>query len=204
MFKRTMNAILFLTLIFVNGKSVLASPNLLDRLLVEVSGKSYSQKHLETYVLLRSIAMGEPSRRGLPSPETWVEAIEIFKDDMIVVTQLENDQGKNDSFLPDSKKISEAQKALSEAQSKDKEIDAFIRQRGLSDSDLLKVLMTVLRVEGYVRSRMQLAQTKSNDDQGPIFAKIDRDADWFKALQKSVAYRYYLGAKEYKPLASLR
>ncbi len=204
MLKRIMIAFLFLTFFLHNGKSVLASPNLLDRLVVEVSGKSYSQKDLETYILLRTIAMGEGARRGLPSAETWLEHMETFKNEMIIVTQLENDQTKLDSFLPDSKKISEAQKALSDAQSKEREVDTFIRQRGLTDADLSKVLTSILRVEGYARSRMQLTQTRTNDNQGPGFIKLDRESEWFKALQKTVAYRYYLGAKEYKPLTTLR
>lgn len=182
----------------------MGAPLLVDRLIVEVSGKSYSQKQLEVYTLLRTIAVGEPARSGLPSPELWATQVEKFKNEMVIVTQLENDQTQMESFLPDAGRVAAAAKALSEAQSKDKEVDAFIRQRALSDSDLNKVLTTIFRVEGYARSRQQLTQTRISDDQGLSFTNLDPSMEWFQTLLKSTAFRYYSLAKEYKALAPLR
>lgn len=196
--------ILCLTLFVILLPKLSAAPVLVDRLVVEMSGKSYSQKQMEVYTLLRTIAMGEPARSGLPSSDLWAVQLEDFKNAMIIVTQLENEPTKMESFLPDSQRLIEAEKALSEVQSKDKEVDAFIRQRGLSDADLNKSLTMILRVEGYTRSRQQLAQMRPIDEKGPNFVKLDPSLPWFQALLKGVAYRYYSFAKEYKTLSPLR
>lgn len=202
--KRIIDAFLCLTFFFLSSSQGFSTPVLVDRLLLEISGKSYSQKQLEVYTLLRTIAMGEPARSGLPSGEKWSEQLENFKNEMVIVTQLENDQTKLDSFLPDTKTLTDGEQALNTAQSKDAEVDAFIRQRGLTDSDMSKLLTMIFRVEGYTRSRLQLTQTRSADDKGPNFIKLDPSAEWFQALLKATAYRFYAQAKVYKPLASLR
>src|SRR5690242_17576020 len=106
------NFICLIVAFFVSA-TLMAEHSLLDRLLVEINGKSYSQKQLETYMLLRTIAMGEDLNKAFPSAESWSEKVEQFKNEMIVYSQLENDQQKLDSFAPDSKKVQDAETALS-------------------------------------------------------------------------------------------
>ncbi|RZA17805.1 MAG: hypothetical protein EOP10_22075 [Proteobacteria bacterium] len=202
--KRTITHILCLTLYMFLKSTASAAPLLVDRLIVEISGKSYSQKQLEVYGLIRTIAMGEAASLGLPTSERWPEQVETFKNEMIIVTQLENDQTKLDSFLPEASKVSDAVKALNAVQGKDSAVDAFIRGRSLSESEITKTLTTIFRVEGYTRSRLQLSQTRSLDDQGPSFIKLDPNAEWFLSLQKATAFRYYSQAKEYRALSPLR
>ncbi len=199
-----MNAILFLIALVVTERKISAAPVLVDRLIVEISGKSYSQKQLEVYHLLRTIAVGDDVRKGLPSEANWAQVLESFKNEMIVITQLENDQTKLDSFLPDTAKLDAAHKAVLDRQNKDKDVDTFLRQRALTDSDIHKVLTMIFRVEGYARSRLQLSSARTIDEQGPDFIQLDPALDWFQALQKATAYRFYLQAKTYQSLAPLR
>ncbi|MBC7659773.1 MAG: hypothetical protein H7249_08695 [Chitinophagaceae bacterium] len=191
---------LFMTFLF--SAALMAEQSMLDRLIVEISGKSYSQKQLEVYVLLRTIAMGEGVKRGLPSAETWAEHVENFKNDMIVYTQLENDQQKLDSFVPDFKNVATAEKALVSAQAKDPALDAFIRQRQLTEAEISRILTILFRVEAYTKNRLQLSALKTNEESS--FISIDPKTDWFVALSKATSYRYYAHAKDYKTLTPFR
>ena len=197
-----MKKFLCLAMYLLFSATLMAEQFLLDRLIVEISGKSYSQKQLEDYNLLRTIAMGDGPRQGLPSPEKWPEQVEQFKNDMIVYNQMENDQQKLDSFAPDSKKVQAAEKALVAAQVGDPDLDKFIRQRQLTEAEISRILMVVFRVEGYTRNRLQLSAVKTNEEN--VFTRIDPKADWFQALTKATAYRFYFQAKGYKVLAPFR
>jgi hypothetical protein len=202
--KRIIAWVLCLTLYMFLKTYAAAAPLLIDRLIVEIGGKSYSQKQLEIYGLIRTIAMGEPANLGLPNSERWPEQVESFKNEMIIVTQLENDQTKLDSFLPEAAKVGEALKALTALQSKDPAVDAFIRGHSLSESQISQTLTTIFRVEGYTRSRLQLSQTRSIDDREQGFVKLDPKAEWFQSLQKATAFRFYSQAKDYKAVSPLR
>jgi hypothetical protein len=189
-------------MIFFCSATLMAEQSMLDRLIVEINGKSYSQKQLETYELLRTIAMGDDARGALPSSAKWPDLVEQFKNEMIVYTQLENDQQKLESFAPDSKRVQDAETALSSAQSKSPEIDHFIRGRHLSEAEISRIFSILFRVEAYTRSRQQLSAAKTQDEN--TFVKLDPKADWFLALAKSTAYRYYSKAKVYAALVPYR
>ncbi len=178
--------------------TLLAEQFLLDRLIVEINGKSYSQKQLETYMLLRTIAMGEELNNAFPTAANWPEEVEQFKNEMVVYTQLENDQQKLDSFAPDSKKVQDAETALASLQSKNSQLDRFLRQRQLTEGDIAKILTSIFRIEGYTKSRQQLTAAKTQDDIS--FVRIDPNADWFQALSKATAFRFYAKAKEFGTL----
>jgi len=175
--------------------TLMAEQVLLDRLIVEINGKSYSQKQLETYMLLRTIAMGEEWRKGIPSSQTWPEVVEQFKNEMVVNTQLENDQQKLDSFAPDSKRVQDAETLLASLQSKNSELDKFLRQRQLTEAEIARVLTRVFRIEAYTKSRLQLSAAKTQDDDA--FVRLDPSADWFQALSRATAFRFFVKAKEY-------
>lgn len=191
-----------LVMYFFVSATLMAEQSLLDRLIVEINGKSYSQKQLETYELLRTIAMGDEPRSGLPSSERWAQQVEQFKNEMIVYTQLENDQQKLESFAADSKKMQDAETALGSAQGKNPELDHFIRGRQLSEADISRVFLMVFRVEAYTKSRQQLTAAKTQDDNS--FTQLDPKADWFQALSKATAYRFYTRAKDYAALVPYR
>ncbi|RYZ50576.1 MAG: hypothetical protein EOP07_22725 [Proteobacteria bacterium] len=197
-----MKKIICLVMFFFVSATLMAEQMTLDRLIVEINGKSYSQKHLETYILLRTIAMGEEPRRALPSAENWAEHIEQFKNEMIVYTQLENDPQKLESFAPDSKRVQDAESILTSLQSKNSELDKFIRQRQLSEANISEILTMVFRVEAYVKSRLQLAAARSQDESA--FTRLDPTADWFLALAKATPYRFFAKAKDYVALMPFR
>ncbi|MBC7531950.1 MAG: hypothetical protein H7318_10260 [Oligoflexus sp.] len=191
-----------LVMYFFFSATLMAEQSLLDRLIVEINGKSYSQKQLETYELLRTIAMGEEPRSGLPSSKSWTAQVEEFKNEMIVYTQLENDQQKLESFAPDSKRVASAEMALTNAQGKFPELDRFIRGRQLSEADISRIFAMLFRVEGYTRSRQQITAAKTQDENA--FTRLDPEADWFLALAKATSYRFYTKAKDYVALVPYR
>ncbi len=182
--------------------SLMAEQILLDRLIVEINGKAYSQKQMEIYELLRTIAMGEAAANGLPAANRWNAQLESFKNDMVVYTLLENDQQKLESYAPDPKRVLEAEHVLVTKQASDKELDQFIRQRQLSEADISRILTQIYRIEGFVKSRAQLSASKTTDE--AAFAQLDPNADWFLALARTTAYRYYNKAKEYRPLVPFK
>lgn len=197
-----MKRLLWFALLLMYTSTVMAEPALLDRLIVEINGKSYSQRQIEVYQGLRTIAMGELSGKALPEADTWMQAVESFKNEMVVYSLIESDAQRMESFQADLKKLQEARQNLERWQQSNKSFDEFVRQRQVTEAEIERILSIVFRVQAYVHSRVQLSAEGSTDEKR--FLSIDPTADWFESLQKLTSYRFYRKAKDFVPLRPFR
>jgi hypothetical protein len=197
-----MKLLLWFGPLLMYASTLMAEPVLLDRLIVEINAKSYSQRQIEIYQGLRTIAMGETPAKALPHADTWAGTLETFKNEMMVYSLIESDAQRLESFQADQKKLEEGEKSILRWQQSDKAFDDFVRRRGLTEAEIVRVLITVFRVQAYVRSRVQLISQGSGED--GKFLSIDPMADWFQSLQKLTSYRYYGKARDYIPLVPFR
>ncbi len=183
--------------------SLRAEPRMLDRLILEINGKSFSQRQIEIYHSVRTIAGGSRSRKALLDTATWKSAVETFKNEMIVFASIEGDQTRNDSFQADNRALQWAEKEIQKVQLEDKELLAFFKRQGVTEAELQKNLVTIFRIQAYVRSRLQVLNQDS-DLSAKDLLDIDPDSDWFASMQKATPYRFYDRAKEFQALQVAR
>lgn len=186
--------------------STIAEPRLLDRLILEISGKSFSQRQIEVYHSLRTLAAGEAPSKALLNPENWKGAIERFKNEMLVYANIESDAQRMESFQPDQAAMKAAALRVQAVQLEDRSIQDLFKRLGLREGEIVQELLIIYRVEAFVRSRALV--TASNREDNPSLSPIDPKSDWFLAMQRLTPYRFYDGATEFAalagPLAGLR
>ncbi len=195
--------LLWLLVYLLAATSAVAQPRMLDRLILEINSKSYTQRQIEIYHALRTIAVGEPLAKALPSASGWSEAVEIFKNEILVYSNIENDPQRMESFQPDNKALQEAEALVQKAQLEHDPFREFLRRHQVSDTEIIRNLLTFFRVQAYVRSRIQVI-TPATGGLAPAAFSIDAKSDWFSALQRTTPYRLYDRAREYKVLEPKR
>jgi|GEM_PF-6691665 hypothetical protein len=179
--------------------SIVAEPRMLDRLILEINSKSYTQRQIEIYHALRTIAMGEPIAKALPSSSGWKDAVEIFKNEILVYSNIENDPQRMESFQPDNKALQEAEALVQKAQLEHDGFRGFLRGYQVSETEIIRNLLTFFRVQAYVRSRIQVIGPTAGGSVPPLLS-IDAKSDWFSSLQRMTPYRLFDRAKEYRPI----
>lgn len=191
-----MRSLLCFLVISVYSMSTLAKARTFDRLVLEINGKSFSQRQIEVYQALRTIAIGEPSDKGLPGPEGWILALESFRDEMMVYINIENDAEKMDMLQGNSKAIGQVQEKLEALVTTDDKWRDFRRRYSISDSEAWRQLNRMFKVQAYLESRVRPAGTGQGGISG--YRRIDRTAEWFVTLFHATPHRLYDKAREYQ------
>jgi hypothetical protein len=172
-----------------------------DRLVLEINGRSYSQRQIEVYQALRSIAMGEPSSKGLPTSDAWLMSLESFRDEMMVYLNIENDAEKMESLQVNSKAIRQVQERLQALVAADNKWRDFFRSYSIGDKQVTDELIRMFKVQAYLESLVRPAGT----GQGGMvrYRKIDPKEDWFLSLFHATPHRLYDRARDYRVIQPL-
>lgn len=182
--------------ICVYSMSTLANARTYDRLVLEINGKSYSQRQIEVYHALRTIALREPSGKGLPDSDGWLRSVDTFRDEMMVYINIENDAEKMDSLQADNKAIQAIQEKLEALVAADDKWRDFRRRYSISDREVTENLVRMFKIQAFLESRVRPAGT----GQGGIseYRKIDTAAPWFVTIFHATPHRLYDRAREYQ------
>ncbi|HET9240574.1 MAG TPA: hypothetical protein VFO10_25140 [Oligoflexus sp.] len=196
-----MRSLLCFLVICVYSMSTLAKPRTLDRLILEINGKSYSQRQMEVYQALRTIAAGEPSDKGLPGPDTWSSAIDSFRVEMMIYINIENDAEKMEKLPVDSKAIRQVQEKLEALVATDDKWRDFHRRYSISDREVTEHLIRMFKVQAYLESRGRPATPGQGVSTG--YRKIDVTESWFVTLFHATPHRLYDRARSYQVIEPL-
>ena len=191
-----MRGLLCFLVICVYSMSTLAKPRTLDRLILEINGKSYSQRQMEVYQALRTIASGEASDKGLPGPANWLLSIDNFRDEMMIYINIENDAEKMDKLQVDSKAIRQVQEKLEALVATDDKWRDFHRRYSISDREVTEHLIRMFKVQAYLESRGRPATPGQGVLSG--YRKIDVAEPWFMTLFHATPHRLYDRARSYQ------
>ena len=191
-----MRSLLCFLVICVYSMSTLAKPRTLDRLILEINGKSYSQRQMEVYQALRTIASGEPSDKGLPGPDNWLSSIDSFRDEMMIYINIENDAEKMEKLQVDNKAIGQVQEKLEALVATDDKWRDFHRRYSISDREVTEHLIRMFKVQAYLESRGRPATPGQGVLSG--YRKIDVADAWFVTLFHATPHRLYDRARSYQ------
>ncbi len=191
-----MRSLLCFLVICVYSMSTLAKPRTLDRLVMEINGKSYSQRQIEVYQALRTIAAGEPSDKGLPGPGNWLLSLDSFRDEMMIYINIENDAEKMEKLQPDNKAIRQVQEKLEALVATDDKWRDFHRRYSISNREVTEHLIRMFKVQAYLESRGRPATAGQGVLSG--YRKIDVSESWFVTLFHATPHRLYDRARSYQ------
>lgn len=191
-----MRSILCFLVICVYSTSALAKTRTFDRLVLEINGKSYSQRQIEVYQALRTIASGDPSDKGLPGADGWLLSLESFKAEMMIYINIENDAEKMDSLTGNSKAIRQVQEKLEILVATDDKWHDFRRRYSISDREVTEYLIRMFKVQAYLERRGQPVGTGQGGISG--YRKIDITEPWFVTLFHATPHRLYDRARAYQ------
>ncbi len=183
---------------FVSTPHMLAEGTVLDRLVLEVNGKSYTQRQVEVYTLLRAVAQGRGAQSGLITLETWPKALQIFQDEAILLESLQKDPAKNDVPTADSKNAQSLQAEVERLQINDANFQGFMKGYRVSESELRQAIRMLLLVQ----SGLQLH--KPAEGNSNVWLVLDPQSPWYTDVKRTLPTRYYTGAKTYLRLQERR
>tara|TARA_B100001094_G_scaffold309009_1_gene342251 strand:+ start:304 stop:1044 length:741 start_codon:yes stop_codon:yes gene_type:complete len=166
--------------------SASASGALLDRLVLEVNGVTYSQRQLELYLVTKD-ALRKPISETLSfvGKSNWSRSLERFINDMVISQEAQRFSG----YTPSDVLLNAAKQTLFERREADLIFATFFKRMSVSDSEVRFIISRHLKLTEYLRSRNRKSEAVP-------FIK----SAWFLKLKDRAVYRIYKGGDAFKEI----
>lgn len=167
-----------------------------DRMVVEINGKSFSQRQIELFFVVRETLQEDlDARRALLTEKQWSPALDFFVAEMSLAMEADR---------VGSGAISQDQFEKIKTRSKNRMhgvIANRIRSLGASQQHIDSTILTILKVEALRSFKRQTSTPKTPDtsDKKVTAYQVDK---WIQDINSRTFIRYYLGAREYKNIMS--
>ncbi len=171
-----------------------------DRLVVSVSGSSYSQRHIVAWFVVREL-LQEPQPGQNKNDRSafidevasgWLGVIEKFCEDMVI----RQEAARLGSFQPTPKATLKAGERIIARRQVDPSLAAGVTLLGLTDDEVAQFTATILQVEGFRKSR---ERQNPNDTASKNTGDSSR-ANWLTELKSRAIVRTYDGGDSWRPL----
>lgn len=155
-----------------------------DRLVIGVNNVPYSQRQVESYILVKeSLRKTSDGTSRVIDARSWKDALQVFGEDMIVLQEAErlgsyqNEGALVEKFRAVFRQKATAGSALAAAQSR----------LGIDEASVKKTLESVLRVVAFRKAK----------DRGSDDAKAGQKSKWLTELTDRAVVRFYQDAESY-------
>ena len=174
-----------------------AGPDVSDRLVVSVSGSSYTQRHVAGWFLVREL-LQEPSAQKEKLPRasfmdevssSWKDVLQKFSEDMVI----RQEAARLGSFQPSPKAIMKAGERVSARRATDAQLASGIAALAVGDEEISRFIATILQVEGFRKSRERPMSAPARD-------AINPSSTWLSELKSRAVVRVYEGGDTWVPL----
>lgn len=165
-----------------------------DRLIVSVNNNPYSQREIETYIIVKeSVRADVTGPVGLVTAAGWGSALKAFIDDMVV----QQEAHRLGSFQPGEQLLKLVREKISKKMESDFAFKSELLRLGVDNKSLLRSIHSVLRVEAYKRSkeRQAAASIRIGD------TEEDAGNKWFDDLKQRTMIRTFSGGEIYKRIS---
>lgn len=199
-------AVLTLALLAGAAAAPRASAQLVDRLLLSVDNRSYSQRQFELYMALESLLFsGKQPAQWRVTPGNWEAKLGVFIQHMLV----DKSARSLATFTAKPEEIDIAVRKL--AQIKGPEWREFVSSLGFSPASFAAERDRMIRVAKFVCHRLRLSRAGSvaysasqaaaaSCKDGQQLPPLSQDFRWFKRIVQETPYRVYEGARTYQAL----
>lgn len=180
-----------------------AVPEIADRLVLSVSGSSYSQRHVAVWFVVRELLQEEVATQKQKDKipllseiaSGWKSVIEKFGEDMVI----RQEAARLGSFQPSAKAQIKANERIMARRKVDRDGNAALSALAVTDDEISNFTGTILQVEGFRKSR---------DRQGPGTQDLSKNSSqtlsggsWLGDLKARSVIRIYGGGETWVPLA---
>ena len=195
-----LDRLLILSLFLFAGSPVRAAvPEISDRLVLAVSGSSYSQRHVAVWFVVRELLQEEVATQIQKDKAPllseiasgWKSVIEKFAEDMVI----RQEAARLGSFQPSAKAQIKANERIVARRKVDRDVNAALSALAVTDDEISNFTGTILQVEGFRKSR---------DRQGPGAKDLSKDSSggsWLGDLKARSVIRIYSDGDNWVPLA---
>ena len=201
---RALLAVLIVSVCFSFSSAYAAQSNemIIDRMLLSVGQKNYSQRQFEIYQLVKSTILGKtiPLANQVVNPADWKSGLENFRNEMILRGAAERESFENQNLQLAKHTVDAALKLFNKNIAKQEASKTWLERYKVSANELRSAVSDMLLVQAYLRRKNSLVNTPKERFWG---YKVDDATSWFKRLKDQTPYRFYEGALNYQPLAVL-
>lgn len=184
-----------------------AAPEIADRLVLSVSGSSYSQRHVALWFVVRELLQEEASTQTQKDKTPllseiatgWKSVIEKFSEDMVI----RQEAARLGSFQPSAKAQVKANERIMARRNVDQGMRATLAALAITDDEIASVTATILQVEGFRKSRDRQApgaQELSKNLSKNLSTELS-GGSWLGDLKARSVIRIYGGGDTWVPLA---
>ncbi len=172
-----------------------AGPEIADRLVLSVSGSSYSQRHVAVWFVVREMLQEEASiqKQKDKTPllseisSGWKNVIEKFSEDMVI----RQEAARLGSFQPSPKAQIKANERIMARRNVDQDLKATVAALAITDDEISSFTATILQVEGFRKSR---------ERQAPGSIELS-NGSWLMDLKSRSVIRIYGGGDTWEPVS---
>lgn len=190
--------LLVAALIWVTTSSVTFAEQALDRVVLEVNKKSYSQRYVEIYMAAKDI-LAETSLTVWKSPNSasWGERLEDFVRHAVI----DQEALRLNSFRPSARRLEAEEQLVIQQRGKLRELEQYFTQLKTDKATLREALAQFDRVRSFIRVRNHGAQNEEMPLIG--FEPIPLQAEWYRSIERRTNYRTFAAARSYRPISPL-
>ena len=168
-----------------------------DRLLLDVNGIHYTQRQMESYVLIRGLLSSGPTI--VMGADRWAESLQVFE----ALVLMEQEAFRLGGYQPSEAMQKQAMLVVERKFSEQRSLSDSALSMGLVGRNIERVVSNILRIEGLRRSRISRGGTVNV----PSLAEIDlgaykEDQKLIQELKSRAVVRHYDGVSSFRPLAS--
>ncbi|SMF78991.1 hypothetical protein [Pseudobacteriovorax antillogorgiicola] len=187
--------LVILSAIFWSGT---VQAKLLNRNILEVERQVYTQRDFEIYVIAKE---GLFLRKGVAptivNAETWSSQLETYKNEMLINGLFNQEAQRLVSFLPNADMVRKSSEIIFQSIKRSSLLSDRYRVLKVTEPEVKSQIVVLLKVQAYLKSKAnKVAQTD-------WLYRVDRDALWFKRIQKGMPFRFFEGANQHQRLSSL-
>ncbi len=186
--------VVYCFLTYVYSLSTLAQGIIYDRLILEINGKSYSQRQIEIYLVMRNLVMDPKSSMAQIEAEQWPEGLEIFQNEMLIFNAMESEPEKFATLSLNSNSQRLLQERLKELLATNDKWRDFSQRYHIRDKEVMELLAKMLKVQAFLERMKQPPLV--DIDRSPLI-NVDTGAPWFLHLSRGTPVRLFDRARVY-------
>ncbi len=162
-----------------------------DRLILDINGLHYSQRQLESYLLVRSMLLSGGQSGGEFSADNWSANLQVFEQMMLI----EQEAFRLGGFQPSEVMIKTAMEVIQKKLTDGAAESQQARRLGLDTKTTRRIAAAILRAEAMRRSRQRSALEA--DAVVKRKANTSSEDDWLADLKRWAVIRRYNGADRF-------
>jgi hypothetical protein len=162
-----------------------------DRLVLELASSVFTQRSLETYVLVKHAVFSNGTYRNITA-SNWEDIRDEFLADMII----DREASRLGSFRVNPETMKGAMDKFDESVKTNSEFKAQISELRLSPPRLQQEIAAALRIEAFKRSKSPDRNVEMSDLEFQPNS-VTQKQEWFLKFKHASMYRWYSGSSTY-------